>query len=475
MQDTGELPCAVGDLIAGKYRIEGVLGRGGMATVFAAWHEELDQRVALKMLHAGMSGDPTHAKRFVREARNAARIQSEHIARIMDVGRTPISGSADRVYIVMEHLEGNDLSRVLKARGALPVDEVINYLVQACDAIAVAHSLGIIHRDLKPANLFLSRGADGSPTVKVLDFGIAKAFDQPAANELTTTTAIIGSPLYMAPEQMTNARDVDQRADIWSLGVIAYRLLTKELPFRGENLVELAMAVASRPPRPIREHRAEISPSLADAIMRCLERDADLRWPTVAAFVQAIAPYGPGQLIPIVQRIVRIGRGPQEPLVSAPASGSHSVMMFDPASSSNASRTTLSGPLAPPSATSVAPEAAKRPRKGLVLGLAIALVVGGIGAGVIVASMRTRPSTVAEEPAHKSDKALAGAKPTPSPSDTSPTGSLVAPAPSASDSVKPVASSKPAAIPVTAASSKGGSASPKASAKPKNDAWGWGE
>lgn len=463
MQESGELPCNVGDVIAGKYRIEGVLGRGGMATVFSAWHEELEQRVALKMLHAGMSSDPTHAKRFVREARNAARIQSEHVARIMDVGRT----EGERVYIVMEHLEGNDLSRVLKLRGPLPVEEVVEHLVQACDAIAVAHSMGIVHRDLKPANLFLIRRVDGSTSVKVLDFGIAKAFDQPAANELTTTTAIVGSPLYMAPEQMANARDVDRRADIWSLGVIAYRLLTKHLPFQGENLVELAMVVASRAPKPLRDHRPEISPALADAIMRCLERDPDRRWPDVAAFVQAIAPYGGGHLIPTVQRVLRVVRTPQEN--NGPQSGSHDILVFDQSSQSNAtvgSRTspTLSAPLAPSAIT--VPEERPRSKRGLVIGFGIALIAGGIGAGIFFASVRNSP----REPQPNEPAAKPAAQPAPSPS-ASP---AVVPEPVVSQSAAAVASvSAHAPVPAAKAATKP-SAKPTTSAKPK-DVWGWGE
>jgi serine/threonine protein kinase len=466
VQEGFELPCNVGDVVAGKYRVEGVLGRGGMATVFSAWHEELEQRVALKMLHAGMSSDPMHAKRFVREARNAARIQSEHIARIMDVGRT----TGDRVYIVMEYLEGNDLSKVLKVRGPLPVDEVIEYLVQACDAIAVAHSLGIVHRDLKPANLFLTRTVDGATTVKVLDFGIAKAFDQPAANELTTTTAIVGSPLYMAPEQMANARDVDRRADIWSLGVIAYRLLTKSLPFRGENLVELAMAVASTQPKPLREHRPEVSPALADAIMRCLEREPEKRWPDVASFVHAIAPYGPAHLIPTVQRITRVSRGPQEPLANGAPSGSHDVMVFD--QTSNASSTTLSGPLAPPSATSVVPDAERgRSRRGPVIAISLALIAIGIGAGVFFANVRANKEVVVTEPGG----AAAAPKPSPKtePVKASPSGEpAVEPVPS--ESAAPSVSAKPLPPPTAKVMQKP-AGKPSGSAKPKSDVWGWGE
>jgi len=444
---------AVGEMVAGKYRIEGILGTGGMATVFAAWHEELEQRVALKMLHAGLRTDPTAVKRFMREAKNAARIQSEHVARIIDVGRME---DGERVYIVMEYLEGNDLSRVLRARGALPVAEVVEHLVQACEAIAIAHSMGIIHRDLKPANLFLTRRFDGSTSVKVLDFGIAKAFDVPEANELTSATTMIGSPLYMAPEQMANARDVDARADIWSLGVIAYRLLTKQLPYQGENVVELAMNVASRPPRPLRDLRPDLSPMLELAVMRCLERDPDLRWSDVGAFVEAIAPYGPPNLHPTVQQS-------ESRMSLPPVSGEHEILSRStPSGRHSRSSTTMTGPVGQPSATSLPPPVEPTPprRRGVLIALVL-LIVAGAGTGVFLAKQRTTQNAAGPAPIESEAKPpppVKSAEPAPSVEELSPPPSTsIAEKPKAGGTMKPAAVQKPVA-------------KPSASAK---DVWGW--
>jgi len=442
---------AVGEMVAGKYRIEGILGTGGMATVFSAWHGELEQRVALKMLHAGLRQDPTAVKRFLREAKNAARIQSEHVARIIDVGRME---DGERVYIVMEYLEGNDLSRVLRARGALPVSEVIEHLVQACDAIAVAHSMGIVHRDLKPANLFLTRRFDGSTSVKVLDFGIAKAFDTPEANELTSATTMIGSPLYMSPEQMANAADVDARADIWSLGVIAYRLLSGKLPFQGENVVELAMAIASRSPKPLRELRPDISPMLELAIMRCLQRDPDARWPDVGAFVQTIAPYGPPALQVTVQRIVRVSGQPSESRMSLPpVSGEHELLGH------SATGPTLSAP----SARSLPPPAAEPPpkRRGVFMLLLLIVLAGG-GVGAFLAKQRLARNAAAPAPIESETPAPAKSSTPQPPAEVE----ELAPPPSASTTATPKPP-PPSAIKPAAAKSV---AKPTPSSK---DVWGW--
>src|SRR5687768_5855336 len=192
---------AIGEVLAGKYRVEQVLGSGGMGIVVAAWHTELDRRVAVKFLHPGGGERTEAAERFRREARALAKIRSEHAARVLDVGNLE-SGTP---YLVMEFLLGHDLSEELRQRGPLPLTDTIDYVLQAVEAIAEAHAAGIVHRDLKPANLFLARRPDGSSCIKVLDFGISKSLTSSSSvNEmsLTQTAALIGSPLYMSPEQM---------------------------------------------------------------------------------------------------------------------------------------------------------------------------------------------------------------------------------------------------------------------------------
>jgi serine/threonine-protein kinase len=285
----GSLP-DVGDLVAGKYRIERLIGRGAMGAVFAAHDEALDRRVAVKMMSEEHADSPQLTSRFVNEARAAARIESEHVARIFDVGRTERGES----FIALELLEGGDLAEILASRWPLPVSEVTGWILQALEAIAEAHSLGIVHRDLKPANLFLARRRDGTSLVKVLDFGISKDKRSPSVGPaITVTAAMVGSPAYMAPEQLRDARTVDARADIWALGVVLYELVTGELPFRASNVADLFVAILEHEIEPLRSHRRDSPPALDDVIRRCLERDPDKRFPDAAALAGALVPFAP--------------------------------------------------------------------------------------------------------------------------------------------------------------------------------------
>jgi serine/threonine protein kinase len=283
-----DVPVAPGDLLAGKYRVERVLGSGGMGVVVAAVHEELGQRVALKFLLPRAMQNGEAASRFLREARAVVRIASEHVARVLDVGRLE-SGAP---YLVMEYLEGTDLAEYAAGR-ALPVEEAVDYVLQACAGMAVAHAVGVIHRDLKPANLFITRGADGQALIKVLDFGISKMhlLDAPAA--LTHTSALMGSPLYMSPEQAQSPRTVDARTDIWSLGVIAYELLTGAPPFPGESLTEVLAALMVEDPVPMRELRKDLPPGLEQVVMRALERSLERRYANVGELSAALVDFAP--------------------------------------------------------------------------------------------------------------------------------------------------------------------------------------
>jgi serine/threonine-protein kinase len=292
-----------GQLLAGKYRVERVLGRGGMGVVVAARHEQLAVRVALKFMTTEAWADAEMVSRFLREARAAARLRSEHVARVMDVG-TLDSGAP---YIVLEYLEGRDLAAWLAKDGPLAIGRAVELISQACDALAEAHRAGIVHRDIKPSNLFLTRRPNGTACVKVLDFGISKA-DHPGGISgglsATSTHAVFGSPSYMAPEQMRSARDVDARADIWSLGATLYELLVGRVPFQGESLVDLVFKVTHDDPRPLREFRPDLPWGLEQVVLRCLEKAPEHRFASATQLMSALAPFAPapGEVFAISER-----------------------------------------------------------------------------------------------------------------------------------------------------------------------------
>src|SRR5579859_754331 len=265
MPEPGAIPVKEGDLLAGKYRVERVLGVGGMGIVVAARHEQLEQRVAIKFVRDEALDNKEAVERFLREARAAVRLKSEHAAKVLDVG-TLESGAP---YMVMEFLEGSDLAAVLVERGPLPVEEAAEYVLQACEAVAEAHAAGIVHRDLKPQNLFLARTVGGAPRVKVLDFGVSKSLTQSGGGPgpggkgaLTQTRSMLGSPLYMSPEQMRSSRDVDARSDVWAFGVVLFELLTRRWPFEAETMPELCLKVVSDPPQSLAELRPGLPPEI---------------------------------------------------------------------------------------------------------------------------------------------------------------------------------------------------------------------
>jgi eukaryotic-like serine/threonine-protein kinase len=292
-----------GDVLAGRYTIEGVIGVGGMGVVLAARHTVLGQPVAVKFLLPDLAKrQPEAAERFVREARAAIHLKSEHIARVMDVGNEP-NGAA---YMVMEFLEGRDLQRVAREQAPLGVAWVVDCVLQAAEALAEAHAAGIVHRDLKPANLFLTTRVDGSPLVKVLDFGISKAA-VPGERGITRTDAVMGSPGYMAPEQIRSAKHVDQRADVWGLGIVLYELLTGKPPFDGDNIATLSAQIVLETPTPADAVRPEIPGGLAEVVARCLEKAPAERFQNVAALARALLPFGTPASAPLVERIGRIG------------------------------------------------------------------------------------------------------------------------------------------------------------------------
>jgi serine/threonine-protein kinase len=310
-----DLP-APGTILAGKYEVVGVLGKGGMGVVLEARHLRLNQNVALKLLLPGVRAMGDTVARFEREARAAARLQSPHVARILDVDTLP-DGCP---FMVMELLRGCELDAEMKARGPLPIQDAVGYVLQACAAMAVAHRMGIVHRDLKPSNLFLSE-LDGQRTVKVFDFGISKLAGD-VGTSVTATTSAFGTPLYMSPEQVRSVKDVDARTDIWSLGVILYEMLAGSPPFNEPSATALLVAIATDAPTPIRKVRPDVPVPLANAVMRALEKDPDVRFSDVRELAAAIRPFGPSWDDPAMAAVSvelagmsgEFGRAPSTPM-----------------------------------------------------------------------------------------------------------------------------------------------------------------
>ncbi len=307
---------APGTRIAEKYEVERVLGAGGMGVVVAARHVHLGQRVAVKFMRGDAAQDPSAVERFLREARAAAGLTSEHVARVLDVGTL----DTGEPYMVMEYLAGNDLGEVLRRDGVMAVPAAVSVVLQACEAIAEAHARGIVHRDLKPPNLFVTARMDGSPLVKVLDFGISKALrgDAPDGPSLTMSGMVMGSPGYMSPEQVRSTKDVDARSDIWSLGVILYELLTAVSPFQGETLGDTFAKITSESPPPIRKLRPEIPEGLATAIERCLDRDLRTRVQTIGDLATKLLPFAPSEAAVAAARILRISAPSRGSTLTAP-------------------------------------------------------------------------------------------------------------------------------------------------------------
>jgi eukaryotic-like serine/threonine-protein kinase len=301
---TAEAPFRQGDIVAQKFRIVRVLGSGGMGMVFEADHLDLDRRVALKVMVRNVDNNEDAVARFLREARAAARLNSPHVAKVLDVGRLEQGAP----YLVMELLEGQNLQALIKKRGRIPVTEAVDYLLEACEALAEAHGAGIVHRDIKPANLFLANDAYGGQVIKLLDFGVSKIHygDTQADPQLTDTHSMMGSPAYMSPEQMRSARNVDQRSDIWSLGAVLFEMVTGRIPWTGFTLGDVLMQVASEPTPSIRNLTPTAPPALDALVSRCLEKNPAGRYQSVADLALALFPLGSDRARATFERVLRI-------------------------------------------------------------------------------------------------------------------------------------------------------------------------
>jgi serine/threonine protein kinase len=300
----GGLPIAAGDVLLKKYRVERLIGEGGTGIVLAATHVQLEQRVAIKFLRRALDTDELRT-RFEREARATGKIESDHVVLVLDAGALDDGAP----YMVMEYLEGRDLARILKEDGPLPVEQAVDCMLQVCEALRLAHAAGIVHRDLKPANLFLTRRAsDGGVHMKVVDFGISKILDRKLTNdgkphEVTSAYTVLGSPRYMAPEQLKSSRDVDGRADLWSVGAVLFQLVTGRHAFDAESNVRATVAVLADEPQKLCDLAPHAPRELEAVVARCFEKDVTRRFQTASELAEALRPFASERVKDSLDRI----------------------------------------------------------------------------------------------------------------------------------------------------------------------------
>ena len=278
----------VGEVVAAKYRIDRLLGKGGMGAVFAATHTLTGKRLALKVMLPEMLGEAELVERFIREARASARIDSAHVVDVYDVGQ-----EGGTLFMVMELLQGEALSALLE-RGGVPRNEVLQLLLGAMRGVAAAHAVGVVHRDLKPDNIFIVRREEVAPQAKVLDFGISKlggVDGLTAAPRLTRTGAALGTPYYMAPEQVSGLKDVDARADIYAFGVILFEIITGRVPFDANNFPSLMLKIVSGEPPSPRSLNPEVPQRLEAIVAKAMSRDREARYQRMQELIAAVEQY----------------------------------------------------------------------------------------------------------------------------------------------------------------------------------------
>jgi eukaryotic-like serine/threonine-protein kinase len=438
---------APGTILLGKYRIDDLIGTGGMGNVVRASHLYLHQPFAIKILLPQMAESDSTKQRFLREAQATVRLKSEHSARVWDVGTMPDGAP----FMVMEFLDGNDLNQILRHHGPQAPAIVVDLMLQACEGISEAHALGIVHRDIKPSNFFVTQRPDGSMLLKILDFGISKT---PVGYEdLTGTQTVLGTPSYMAPEQMKSGRSADPRSDIWSIGVVMYQLLTGRPPFSGESYAELVLKVGLEAPAPI---PIPLPTGLGDLIMRCLEKDPAQRFQNAGELARMLAPYAtdPISAAQSAGRSVRIlqQRGMQLGMQGSPLSAGGglatpiSPAQLTPRSWPSSQATSLS---------QGAGQVTVRTRSGrgwLIAGVASLCVVAGVGGYAISQMSRsdtTRSGTHVEAPEGPQqpppEPPAAPAATAPTPAATAPTPAATAPTPAATAPTPAATAPTPAA------------------------------
>ncbi len=370
---------AVGQILANKYKVERVLGEGGMGVVFLATHVMLKSRVAMKFLLPQYVQDEKVVARFLREAQAAVSIKNRHVARVSDIG-TLETGSP---YMVMEYLEGMDLDDAIYEEGRIEDPyRIVRLLLQACEGLAAAHNTGIVHRDIKPGNLFLTIDDDGTEQVKILDFGISKV--EQTNNALTRTGTVMGSPMYMSPEQMRNSRKVDQRTDVWAIGVVAFQMATGNLPYEAEQMAELiAMVLEHDPPR-ASMFRPDIPPELDDVIAGALTKNIEERYQTVLDMARDLATvFGDDESVTRLRRIERMAASASGLTVTQPTGAFETVRV--PTQGGTTRGLTATGGVSHIRSRTMPPEEQKSKTPIIVSAIVLALLAG---AGLAVALTR---------------------------------------------------------------------------------------
>jgi serine/threonine-protein kinase len=360
-----------------------------MGVVFAARHLALDERVAIKVLAPAATDNQEALARLRREARILARVRNEHVVRVIDLGQLEDGAP----FMVMEHLTGRDLGSLLEEQGRMRVESAVGYVLQALVALAAAHANGVVHRDLKPDNLFLTRGEDGAWLIKVLDFGISRLERQSqgsASASMTGPSAVMGTPLYMSPEQLRDAGAVDSRSDIWSIGVVLYELVTGVSPFSGASLADIAIKIATEPPPPLDLAEPSLAAGLESVLSRCLRKERDQRFASVAELARALLPFGPAGCERLVERVERLAAEPSVVSLGDEPSGAPAPPVVTPL-----------GPPAPPAAAPA--PAPRRPTRALWL-LATTLLLALVLAWRLVASPSGPSSTAPSASASVSEQ-----------------------------------------------------------------------
>jgi eukaryotic-like serine/threonine-protein kinase len=375
-------PPTVGAVLGGKYRLDTLIGAGGMGSVYGATDLSLGRQVALKLLSPASAAQRDDLLRFAREARAVAAIESDHVVRVFEVGVGPAHPAP---FIVMEWLRGSDLAGLLRKQGPMPVPVAVDYLLEACAGLAEAHRAGIVHRDLKPHNLFLAERSDGTSVVKVLDFGISK-FEEPGAAPLTHTGTTLGSPLYMSPEQIRSFKHVGPAADIWALGTILFELLTAQAQWLAPTAGAVCAAILTNAARPACTARPDVPAALDAVIARCLAKEARDRFASVGALAGALVPFASQRGRMAAERLIAVE------VRSASLAPMAPVNAFAPTQVS-----VLPGP----------PGGARVP--GFVLGhvhivLLVVAVLAMLGVGAVVAAVRVGIDRI-EETATPKDEA----------------------------------------------------------------------